>query len=459
MERDEGGAPGGEDGTDVLRAASRRRWGLVLVPAVIAGLSLWGVYRWWDFQSYQRAMGEIRGEMESGRNALAVRALNALLARKPDADEALFLLGTCEMARGRTQEADRAFARVPPDSRFAPQAILGRLQLQMERGRHAAAEEIVREALNDPRVDRSGLPILLGPIYAQEGRLEETLRLIEASWEDLNRAGEGSSEQAMNLIRAHADLRSNTVPVEVIRSALDQAGRSAPEDDRVWLGKANLAIRVGSYDEASKWLAACLERRPRDTAVWRSRLDWAVATGRVAAAREALGHLPAAEWTPAQIQKLAAWLAARRGDVGAERRALEALLAADPADTDALDRLAELAARDGQEERAAGLARKKAEIARLQARYEKLYRRNQPARDAAEMAGLAERLGRTFEAKAFLTVACSHDPDRDDLRNELGRLDRASRRAIEPGRTLAEVLATDLDAGVPPPARAAVPAP
>ena len=343
MERDESRAPGGEDGEDRIGAGLSSPGRLVLVPVVIALLSLCGVYRWWDFQTYQRAMTEIREEMENGRNALAVKALNVVLARRPDSDEATYLLGVCEMARGRTQAADRAFARVLPDSRFAPQAILGRLQLQMERGRHAAAEEIVRDALNDPRVDRSGLPLLLGPIYSQQGRLEETLRLVEGSWEALDRAGEGSSEQAINLIRAHVALRTDPVPIEVIRSALDQAARSAPDDDRVWLGKANLAIRVGSYDEASRWLDACLERRPQDAAVWRARLDWAVATNRVAAVREALEHLPAVEWTPARIQKLAAWFAARRGDVGSERRALEALLATDPADPDALDRLIGLA--------------------------------------------------------------------------------------------------------------------
>ena len=127
----------------------------------------------------------------------------------------------------------------------------------------------------------------------------------------------------------------------------------APDDDRVWLGKANLAIRAGSYDEAARWLDACLRRRPEDVPVWRARLDWAVATNRVAEAREAAEHLPAEESTPAQVHRLAAWFAARRGDVESERRALERLIAADPADFAALDRLAELADRDGQPDRAA----------------------------------------------------------------------------------------------------------
>jgi thioredoxin-like negative regulator of GroEL len=430
----------------------------VLTLVVIAVYSLWGVWRSWRFRTYERAMAEIRGEIENNRNATAAKALNALLAWKPDSDEAAYLLGTCELARGRLPEADRAFARVPPDSRFASRATLGRLQVQMDQGHHAAAEQIVLDALKDPRVDRSGLPLLLGPIYSQQGRLEETLRLIQASWEALDRAGEGASEQAINLVRAYADLRANPVPVEVIRSALDQAGQSAPEDDRVWLGKANLAIRGGNHDEASKWLDACLKKRPHDVSVWRARLNLGLAKECVAAVREALEHLPAEEWAPAEIQKLAAWLAARLGDVGSERRALEALLAANPADPDALDRLARLAEQDGQREFATALARRKAELGQLQARYEKLYRRNQPERDAAELGRLAERLGRWFEARAFLTVATAVDPDRDDLRSELAVLSRDLPKPREPGRTLAGVLLTEPGGGADPPPRAAGPA-
>ena len=61
-------------------------------------------------------------------------------------------------------------------------------------------------------------------------------------------------------------------------------------------------------------------------------------------------------------------------------------------------------------------------VEKLQARYEKLYQRNQPSRDAAEMARLAEQLGRRFEAEVFLTVAIAVDTDRDDLRSDLSRL-------------------------------------
>ena len=120
-----------------------RRWGLGLLLAVVAGGLLLGGWRWYEIRRYRRAMAEIEAEMEYGRNGTAARKLADLLAWKPDSDEAAYLLGTCEMARGRPETADEVWSRIPPGSPFAPKAILGRMQLQMERGRLADAEQII----------------------------------------------------------------------------------------------------------------------------------------------------------------------------------------------------------------------------------------------------------------------------------------------------------------------------
>ncbi len=337
IERSRRPGPGLRGEPEMSRSA--RRWKPVLLLALVAGGAAWAGWRWWDFHRYRRTMAEIEEEIENGLHGTAARKLVSLLARQPDSDEALYLLGTCEMAQGRPQSASEAWARVTPSSRFATRAILGSMQIQKKRGRFTEAEQIIKDALDDPRIDRSSLPILLGPVWCLQGRLEETLRLIESRWEALSQAGEATSEPALDLVRAHIDLRRGAIPIEIVGSALDQAGQMAPEDDRIWLGKANLAIRAGSLDEAARWIGACLRRRPEDGPVWRARLDWAVASNRVAEAREALKHLPAEVSTPAQIHKLAAWFAARRGDVESERRALERLIVADPADFIALDRL------------------------------------------------------------------------------------------------------------------------
>ncbi len=421
----------------------RRRWISILVLVLVIGGGVWYGWDWWETRRHRRAIAEVKEEMNGDRYGTAARKLSALLAREPDWGEAAFLLGTCEKARGRDREAAAAWARVPPGSSFGSRAMQGLMDLEMEKGRLADAEALILRAMKDPRIDGSGLPLYLGPVYSLEGRVEEAERAVEARWDHLDRSGEGASEKAINLVRLYIELRQKPIPADAVGSFLDQAGRQAPDDDRVWLGKANLAIRAGQYDEAARRLDDCLRRRPEDIPVWRARLKWAIATNHVPEGREAMKHLPAGESTPGEIHRLSAWLARRRGDLESERRALERLSEADPADTTTLDRLAELADQSGQPARAAEYRGKKAALEPLSARYEKLYRRNQPRRDAAEMARLAEQLGRWFEARAFLTIASAAEPEREDVRLVLDRLNKRARIADERGRTLADLIAED----------------
>jgi len=120
----------------------------------------------------------------------------------------------------------------------------------------------------------------------------------------------------------------------------------------------------------------------------------------------------------------------------------------DPTDFAAFDRLAELADRDGQADRAAGLRREKAEVAQLVARYGEVHQRNQPIRDAAEIARLARRLGQDFEVRAFLMLAAAVDPRNEGLQRELAALGPPAPAMGDTGRALADVLADELDASL-----------
>jgi enediyne biosynthesis protein E4 len=235
----------------------------------------------------------------------------------------------------------------------------------------------------------------------------------------LNALGEGALEPATKLVLQSIGLRLSPRPVAAVRASLEHAAALAPDDDRVWLGRANLAIRAGAYDEAQTWLDACRKRRPDDVPVWESRLEWGMATDRIDVVKEAMTHVTDLQSRPGRFHQVNAWLAKRQGDVATERRELAMSIAADPADVKSLARLAELAERDRQADRAAELVRMKAEIEQSLARYRKLYDRKQPLRDARELARLAEQLGHRFVARAFLTIAVSDDPARADLRQQL----------------------------------------
>ncbi len=81
------------------------------------------------------------------------------------------------------------------------------------------------------------------------GRRRAIIRRIEKRWPVAN-------DQA-GLLRLHWQLDSQPTPILAIRDAIDRMARQAPEDDRVWLGQANLAIATGRYDEADDLLTRC----------------------------------------------------------------------------------------------------------------------------------------------------------------------------------------------------------
>ena len=158
-------------------------------------------------------------------------------------------------------------------------------------------------------------------------------------------------------------------PVERSRRELERARQVAPDDDRVWLALADLATRTGRFEEAEEWLMRCERARPDDRAVWRARLDWAQAAERPDEVVRAAHHLPVSLFSQARVLELRAWMAALSGDRQAERTALESKIGLEAADSAGIERLADLAAQDGQREQLAELRRRKAAIDAARVRY------------------------------------------------------------------------------------------
>ena len=212
-----------------------RRWMWVLVLALVAG-SAYGGWRLMKAWLPDCSGGDPQGSSGwPARNRL--RDLAALLTWEPDSDEAAYLLGLCEKARGRTQQADQAWGAVPPGSRFAPPSIVGRAAMLVDRGQLAEAERLLTRALSDPRIDGFELRRFLTPLYWQEGRIAEARRLVEANWEVLKELGRGGSHEAIELVRLHIVMGVGTASAESVRNFLDRAERLAPQDERIELGR------------------------------------------------------------------------------------------------------------------------------------------------------------------------------------------------------------------------------
>lgn len=388
-----------------LTARHIRGMGMIAVVALMGATAFWTGTRWWSVSRQKAAMARVEQAMKSGRHSLAARELTELVASGRDPDRAGYLLGVCEKARGRIPEALAAWAAIPPGSPFGVRAAASRMDLLVERGRLADAESMIRQAAGAPGAEPSVFEILLVEIFVQEGRADEARRLIEARWQALYDKGDGASEQAINLARLHMELDWVKSDDQLLRAHLEKLRVLNQTDDRVWLGLANLCLSTGALDEARGWIDACSRSRPADPPVWRARLEWAMKANQPEMVRSACKHLPGSQATPAEILRVAAWLAKSCGDIEGERSALALWIAVAPENHTARERLRTLEASRGATPVDASGGIPRDEIERDQARYRELYRRNQPLRDAEEMARLAEKLGRRFEATVFEAAA------------------------------------------------------
>ena len=236
----------------------------IMFTVIAAGVTC-GII-WTVAQRRSRALLErAKQEMSEGRYGLARRRLSELVARWPGWDEALYHLGVCEQARHRPEAAIEVFSRVPPDSRWTGWSDVRRSRLEMDRGRFSECEALLRRGAQRPGLHvaeaRWGLVLLL----RLEGRFQEARQWLEDGFDEMT--------SPVETLRRLYKLDVDPFPIEGVRTALDRASKQSPEDDRVWLASAHLAIRLGEYAEAETWLKRCLDRRPDDPVVWRMKLE------------------------------------------------------------------------------------------------------------------------------------------------------------------------------------------
>jgi tetratricopeptide (TPR) repeat protein len=423
-----------------------RRRGLAAALCAALVFAAWGTARGVDYWRYRSSIGRAKARIAAGSTTGARRLLVEAAARWPGDGEAEFLLGACEQALGRPDDAEAAWMRVPHGSPFAGHAAMLRIRLLLKRDRFALAEDLLPTALRVSGPHSIEARETLASLLEMEGRFDELRTAVQDAWD--------SYPDRFGLLRELATLDSIVpVPIERIWPALEKAAENAPDDDRIWLGRANLAIRKGEFAAARRWLDGCLRRRPGDAAVWRSRLEMALATGDVAGAREALTLLRSERLSPVRLLELRVWFAAQAGDLERERLALEALLEHAPGRVQSVERLAELELLAGHSPAAARLRARKAELDRAKTHYEILV--TKPSAEAIghsrEMAKLAEELGRWFEARALWSVVLERTPGDGEARTALDRLSRAR---LAPAMLTLEGLLAEVGRGTATVARA-----
>jgi hypothetical protein len=403
---------------------------LLLGPAVI----LSGIFavRWWQTTRYRAELARARREFRDGLVGTARARLVRLEARWPRRGEIEYWLGRCEMEAGNTEAAIAAWGRVPDDARQAPLAALARGRAASKVGRYGLAESCLE------RASRAG-----GHVGEQARQHLAWLHLITGRHDEYRsylRREITHTREPSELLWLLWAIDHEPYIIEERRPILEGARNAAPDDDRVWLGLADLATRHGHFEEAGLWLDRCERTRPDDPVVWRARLDWAQAADRLDQAMRAARHLPAAALAQKRLLSLMAWFAARCGDRRAEREALEKLLAREPDEAAGFERLADLASQDGQSERLAELRRRKAVIDDARNRYRMLIDMSDRPSHAAELAAAAETMGRVFDARAWWALALRRSQSTTEAEAALARLPSVEPATVAAGVLLAELL-------------------
>ena len=301
-------------------AAGRRRVRVAMAIAVtlaaVGGLVV--LERWWVRTTREEAFRSLSRRDYAGAQA----GLSRLLTLRRGDGEAWFQLGLCESRLGHQEAAEAAWDSVPLGSPFAGRGgPSARRELAVHR--LAVAETYLLRAVDERGAHAVEAFETLVSLFKIEGRFREARRLVVDWWEDY--------PNRINMVTELTQLDSpNPYEPAKAREALDRAGEAAAEDDRVWLGKANLALRTGDLETAAKWLEGCERKRPDDPAVVRARIALANANHDRRTVRNAVDRIAAGDLEPDELVRLRVWSAVEANDQAAEREALRRL-ARDPA--------------------------------------------------------------------------------------------------------------------------------
>jgi len=386
----------------------------VLLGLALAG-TVWGAAKGVAAWRFDKGLARAKANAASGRLDDVRRWLATLPPSRHENPEVADLRGVCEHEAGHYQAALNAWSLVPPDSpRAVPVALARARTLITDLGRYDEAETVLRDALRVRGPFALEVRHTLSQLYFLESRTYEMRRVIRDGWREWT----NPPVELRDLWLLDGGVRE----IDAVRSPVSQAARLAPDDDRVWLAQAGVALLEGRLDEAARKLASCLKRRPDDPAVWRAKLRLGRLSLDSPGVETALTHLSGDRLTDADRLDALAWLASRRKDDAEERRLLERRVALGPVDLVPYERLIILASRAGETEQVEALRRRKAELTEVRERYRLLLADAPPAGGFSELATLAETLKRPFEAYGWWNLSARLHPGDPSALSGMSRL-------------------------------------
>jgi enediyne biosynthesis protein E4 len=370
------------------------RWKWFWIAVCIGTIAVVGA-GWWRVgeQRYRRELAQAEKDMAGGRYRPARDLLAALRRRRPGSSEAAYRLGLCEENLGHAEAAMTAWSGVAADSPLYVRTSVARARLLMNTGKLSLAEELLVSVPRGRNPGAMQVGQVLEHLLRLEGRIQESRGVIVESWR-------GVADPSYVLKRLYI-LEDSAFPIDYVKKSLDSCDQ---QDDRVWLGYANLAMWSGRFDEADRWLDACVKRRPDDQPVWLARLALATASRDLAGVRQAVQHVWASWFLPFEVLRLRAWHANFRGDDAAKRETLLALLAEEPGNNAAWGRLAELTMKAGRGTEAETFQKVQGEMSVLRERYIHLFMLDDRSRHVEELSRIVRELGRPIEARGWSLI-------------------------------------------------------
>ncbi len=163
------------------------------------------------------------------------------------------------MIEGHTDLAMEAWGRVPDDSREARIAALSRGRAAIGLGRYALAEACLERAKSASDDTGEEARRLLSRIHWMIGRRDDYRDFLRRDVERMRDPSES--------LRTLWSVDYDPYPLDGIRMVAEEANRTYPDDDRVWLALVDVETRSGRFAEADAWLTKCEQARPDDKAV------------------------------------------------------------------------------------------------------------------------------------------------------------------------------------------------